>query len=88
VVGFAGGTVPTPPLHHALVKNYTILGLHWACTRSTTRDPARRARRVVPAADSGAIAPLVGGQRGLAEAADGLTRLAAGQTVGRLVVVP
>ena len=29
VVGFAGGRVPTPALNHALVKNYSIVGLHW-----------------------------------------------------------
>jgi len=28
VVGFAGGTIPAPALNHALVKNYSILGLH------------------------------------------------------------
>ena len=29
VVGFTSGTIPTPALGHALVKNYSIVGLHW-----------------------------------------------------------
>ncbi len=29
VIGFAGGTIQTPPLGHALVKNYSVVGLHW-----------------------------------------------------------
>ncbi|MYW29512.1 zinc-binding dehydrogenase, partial [Streptomyces sp. SID2119] len=29
VVGFAGGSIPAPALNHALVKNYSIVGLHW-----------------------------------------------------------
>ncbi len=29
VVGFASGTIPSPGLNHALVKNYSIMGLHW-----------------------------------------------------------
>ena len=29
VVGFTSGTIPSPPLGHALVKNYSIVGLHW-----------------------------------------------------------
>ena len=37
VVGFAGGTIPAPALNHALVKNYSILGLHWGLYRS--KDP-------------------------------------------------
>ena len=46
VVGFASGTIPQPPaLNHALVKNYSILGLHWGLYLSTTpRGLARRTR--------------------------------------------
>jgi NADPH2:quinone reductase len=34
------------------------------------------------------VKPLVGGRLSLHEAAEGLTKLGAGETVGRLVVVP
>jgi NADPH2:quinone reductase len=41
VVGFASGEIQSAALNHALVKNYAIVGLHWASTTSTTRRPSR-----------------------------------------------
>ncbi len=87
LVGFASGTIPAPPLAHALVKNYSLLGLHWGLYRQHDPDAVARAHGTLSdlAAD-GVVAPLLGGRLGLTEAADGLARLAAGETVGRLVV--
>lgn len=89
VVGFASGIIPAPPLSHALVKNYSLLGLHWGLYRRNDPDAVARAHGTLSdlAAD-GVVAPLLGGRLGLTEAADGLTRLAAGETVGRVVVEP
>ena len=89
VVGFAGGTVPAPPLNHALVKNYSILGLHWGLYRA--KDPEAIGachRELTKMADAGTIKTFVGARLSFDEAAEGLTRLAAGQNLGRLVVVP
>ena len=88
VVGFAGGSVPSPALNHALVKNYSIVGLHWGLYRE--KDPAQVAAahaELTRLADSGAIAPLVSRRLTLGEVPDGLTSLAAGDTIGRLVLV-
>ncbi|MFE4019212.1 zinc-binding dehydrogenase, partial [Streptomyces sp. NPDC059101] len=89
VVGFAGGTVPTPGLNHALVKNYTILGLHWGLYNA--KDPAAVDachKELTALAAQGAIKPLIGGRVPLAGAADAVQRVADGDSVGRLVVVP
>ena len=89
VVGFAGGTIPAPPLNHALVKNYSILGLHWGLYR--TKDPEAVAachRELTRLADAGTIKTLVGARLPFEQAAAGLTRLATGENLGRLVVVP
>ncbi|MEU7820903.1 NADPH:quinone oxidoreductase family protein [Catellatospora sp. NPDC049133] len=89
VVGFAGGTVPTPGLNHALVKNYSIVGVHWGLYRQL--DPAlvvQAHETLCGLAADGIVQPLIGGVLGLDEAVDGLTRLGAGETVGRLVVRP
>lgn len=88
VVGFASGSVPSPALNHALVKNYSIVGLHWGLYRE--KDPAQVAAahaELTRLADSGAIAPLVSRRLTLGEVPDGLTSLAAGDTIGRLVLV-
>ena len=89
VVGFAGGTVPTPGLNHALVKNYSIVGVHWGLYRQL--DPALVTEahgRLCELAAERVVQPLIGGVLDLGDAADGLTRLGAGETVGRLVVRP
>lgn len=89
VIGFAGGVVPAPPLNHALIKNYSIVGVHWGLYKQN--DPAEIPRihaELTRLADEGVVRPLIGGRLSLDEAAEGLTRLGAGETVGRLVVVP
>ncbi|MFI1203948.1 NADPH:quinone oxidoreductase family protein [Streptomyces sp. NPDC020883] len=89
VVGFAGGTVPTPGLNHALVKNYSILGLHWGLYNA--EDPAAVDachEELTKLAARGAVAPLIGGRVPLSAAADAVQRVADGDSVGRLVVVP
>ncbi|MFD6875577.1 MULTISPECIES: NADPH:quinone oxidoreductase family protein [unclassified Streptomyces] len=89
IVGFAGGTVPTPALNHALVKNYAVLGLHWGLY--ATKDPAAVLAchgELTRLAAEGAIKPLISERVPLAAAADAVQRLADGTTTGRLVVVP
>ncbi|MGW1978300.1 NADPH:quinone oxidoreductase family protein [Streptomyces sp. NPDC001889] len=89
VVGFASGTVPAPMLHHALVKNYSIAGLHWGLYRQ--KDPAAVRdchRELTRLAAEGAIAPPISERVPLKEAADAVQRVAAGTTTGRLVVFP
>ena len=89
VVGFAGGTVPSPALNHALVKNYSIVGLHWGLYKQYKPEMIHEAHTALTAlADAGVVAPLIGGRFTLAEAPEGLTRLGAGESVGRLVVLP
>jgi NADPH2:quinone reductase len=89
VVGFAGGTVPAPALNHALVKNYSIVGLHWGLYRQ--KDPSLVTQcheRLTELAAQGVVDPLIGGRLPLEEAAQGLTKLGAGDSVGRIVVLP
>lgn len=89
VVGFASGTIPQPALNHALIKNYSVVGLHWGLYK-------QRGRAVIPEchaeltrlADEGAIGPLISERLGLGDVPDGVSRLGAGETVGRLVFAP
>ncbi|MFJ9566625.1 NADPH:quinone oxidoreductase family protein [Streptomyces fuscichromogenes] len=89
VVGFAGGTIPSPALNHALVKNYSILGLHWGLY--ATKNPkliAHCHERLTELAASGAIKPLVSERVPLSEAAAAVQRVGDGVTTGRVTVVP
>ncbi|MFE4664271.1 NADPH:quinone oxidoreductase family protein [Streptomyces sp. NPDC056716] len=89
VVGFAGGVIPRPALNHALVKNYSILGLHWGLYH--TKNPRliqHCHEQLTELAARGAIKPLISERVGLDGAADAVQRVADGVTTGRVVVVP
>ncbi len=89
VVGFASGDIPAAALNHALVKNYSILGLHWGLYRqrdpSAVRDCHAELTRLAAA---GEIRPLISERLTLDDVPDGLRRLAAGATTGRIVFLP
>jgi NADPH2:quinone reductase len=88
IIGFAGGTIPAAALNHVLIKNYSVIGLHWGLYRQ--KDPAAlhacHAELEKLVAD-GAISPLVGERIGLEEVPGALQRLADGDTIGRVVYV-
>ncbi|MGW1864664.1 NADPH:quinone oxidoreductase family protein [Streptomyces mauvecolor] len=89
IVGFASGSVPAPALNHALVKNYSIVGLHWGLYAQ--KDPASIARcheQLTKLAAQGAIKPLISERVPLKDAAAAVQRVADGTTTGRVVVVP
>lgn len=89
VIGFAGGEIQSAALNHALIKNYSILGLHWGLYNLV--DPGAVAEchaALTDLADRGLVRPLVSERIPLARAADGVQRLGEGTTVGRVVVVP
>ncbi|MEU0005932.1 NADPH:quinone oxidoreductase family protein [Streptomyces sp. NPDC006314] len=89
VVGFASGTIPSPALNHALVKNYSIAGLHWGLYN--TKNPKlvlRCHEQLTELAARGAIKPLVSERVPLAGAAAAVQRVADGVTTGRVAVVP
>ncbi|HSE71429.1 MAG TPA: NADPH:quinone oxidoreductase family protein [Nocardioidaceae bacterium] len=88
VVGFAGGEIQSAALNHALVKNYSIVGLHWGLYN--THDPAAVRTchdELTKLAADGVAKPLVSERLALDEVADGLQRLADGRTVGRVALV-
>jgi NADPH2:quinone reductase len=89
IIGFAGGDIQSAALNHALIKNYSIVGLHWGLY--TTKDPSTLRNcheELSKLARDGVIRPLVSERLELSSVADGLERLAAGTTVGRVVFVP
>ncbi|HEY5154392.1 MAG TPA: zinc-binding dehydrogenase, partial [Acidimicrobiales bacterium] len=89
VVGFAGGRIADAPTNHLLVKNYSVVGLHWGLYRSRQPALVRTCHDdLVRLHATGAIAPLIGAVRPLRDAPDALADLAARATVGKVVLVP
>jgi NADPH:quinone reductase len=89
IIGFAGGEISSAMLNHVLIKNYSVVGLHWGLYQ--TKDPQAirdcHVQLSTLAAD-GLIRPLIGERLGLEAVADGVQRLADGSTVGRMVFTP
>lgn len=89
VVGFASGRIPTAAAGHLLVKNYSVVGLHWGLYRQ--HEPAlipHVHEELARLATEGRVAPLIGAEVPLADAPDALDQLAAGRTTGKVVVRP
>ncbi|MDX2758890.1 NADPH:quinone oxidoreductase family protein [Streptomyces sp. NBC_00487] len=89
VVGFASGTIPSPGLNHALVKNYSILGLHWGLYNTKNPKLVQHCHeQLTELAARGVVKPLVSERTPLGGAAAAVQRVADGVTTGRVVVVP
>src|SRR5437773_235862 len=60
VIGFAGGQIQSAALNHALVKNYSIVGLHWGLyNRFDPQAVAECHRDLTRLAAEGGVRPLV-----------------------------
>ncbi|GAA1734090.1 NADPH:quinone oxidoreductase family protein [Isoptericola hypogeus] len=87
VVGFASGDVPPVRANHALVKNYSVLGLHWALYQQRRPGLVDAAHAELSRlADAGAVRPVVAEVVGFEDAPGAVQRLAGGTTTGRLVI--
>ena len=89
VVGFTSGTIPQAPANHALVKNYSVVGLHWGLYR--THQPAligQVHQELCRLFEAGAISPLVGSTLPLTELPRAMAAIADRSTVGKVVLKP
>ena len=87
VVGFAGGEIQAVHAGHALVKNYGVLGLHWALYAQRRPDLVEAAHaELTRLVDEGRIRPVVGEVVPFEDAPAAVQRLADGATTGRLVI--
>ena len=89
VIGFASGDIPSAPANHALVKNYSIVGVHMGGYRG--RDNATLDRcydDLHQLMQQGRISPLMDSVVGMDELPGALQRLANRQTTGRVVFRP
>jgi NADPH:quinone reductase len=87
VVGFTSGRIPEAPANHVLVKNYSVVGLHWGLYR--THDPAifgRVHEELTRLWQAGSIDPLVSQVLPLEEAPRALAALGSRATVGKVVL--
>lgn len=87
IIGFAGGTIPDSPMNHALLKNYSIVGVHWGA--SVQRDPSslhRQLDALTELADAGKISPAMYPPFTFDDARQAFDDIAHRKTTGKVVV--
>jgi NADPH2:quinone reductase len=88
VIGFAGGRIADAPTNHALVKNYAVIGVHWAAYRQRSPELVVAWQRELEALWARrAIDPLVGAEYAFDDLPVALTELAQRRTTGRVVLL-
>jgi NADPH2:quinone reductase len=89
VIGFASGIIPTVQINRVLLKNISIVGLHWGAYRQ--HDPAKipeSMAELFALYEQGAVTPLVASRYPLERAAQALDEIATRRSVGKVVLVP
>jgi NADPH2:quinone reductase len=89
VIGFAGGRIPEIPANHILLKNYSVVGVHWGA--SVARDPSSVRRthdELMKLHESHGIDPLIFREVPFGDAPAAVQSLAERGTWGKVVIVP
>ena len=87
IIGFTGGIIPDAPMNHALLKNYSIVGVHWGA--SIARDPdslQRQQNELASLAEAGSISPAMHSPYAFNDARQAFDDLAHRRTTGKVVV--
>jgi NADPH:quinone reductase len=87
VIGFAGGEIPTIPANHVLIKNYSIVGVHWGLFNRLTPDKVvDEHEELMSLYEQGKIKPLIYKEYAFEEVPEALDLLATRKTWGKVVV--
>ena len=87
VVGFTSGRIPQAATNHVLIKNYSVVGLHWGLY-------AKRAPELIPPAtralldlyEAGKIKPYISTRLPLSQAPRALATVAEGKSTGKVIL--
>jgi NADPH2:quinone reductase len=89
VVGFAGGRIPEIRANRIMLKNISVVGVHWPVYAEKEPETVRAIfSDLMRLHDLGKIAPLVQATYALDRVGEALTALADRRTVGKLIIVP
>ncbi len=87
VIGFTSGRIPQAAANHVLIKNYSVVGLHWGLYR-------QRAPQHIPIAmkalfdlyEAGKVKTYIGIQLPLSQAPRALATVAEGKSTGKVIL--
>jgi NADPH:quinone reductase len=87
IVGFTSGRIPQAAANHVLIKNYSVVGLHWGLYAKRAPDliaPATRA--LLDLYEAGKIRPYISTRLPLEEAPRALATVAEGKSTGKVIL--
>lgn len=89
VIGFAGGTIPEVPVNHVLIKNYSVVGIHYGYFRQLFPEKVKQLHEELMALyKEGKLEPVIYKKYAFEEVPSALNELASRKTWGKLVVNP
>jgi NADPH:quinone reductase len=87
VIGFTSGDFSTFKANHILIKNYSVVGLHWGNYRIHNPGKMDESWRELAAMfERGALKPLVSARYPMEKVADAMAHLASRKAVGKIVL--
>lgn len=87
IIGFAGGTIPTAATNHVLIKNYSLVGVHWGLFQKLHPEKIKQEHEeIMNLYENGKIKPLIYKEYAFEEVPDALELLATRKTWGKVVV--
>jgi len=87
VIGFTSGKFSNFVANHVLVKNYSVIGLHWGAYRQN--NPAKIEQgwnELMSIYETGALRPVIGGRFHMEQIAEAMEFLASRKAVGKIVL--
>jgi NADPH2:quinone reductase len=87
LVGFTSGRFSNFVSNHILIKNYSVVGLHWGSYRHN--NPAKIEQgwnELMELYESGMLKPVIGGRYHMEQVADAMEFLASRKAVGKIVL--
>jgi NADPH:quinone reductase len=89
LIGFASGTIPEVPTNHVLIKDYSLVGVHFGYFQKLFPEKVKSAHKeLMEMVKQGVIDPLIYHVYDFAEVPTALHELASRKTWGKLVVHP
>jgi NADPH:quinone reductase len=87
VIGFAGGTIPKVATNHVLVKNYSVVGVHWGLFHKLyPAEVEKEHRALMDLYEEGKIKPLIYDQFHFEQVPEALNLLGSRKTWGKVIV--
>lgn len=89
VIGFASGRIPSAEMNRVLLKNISLVGLHWGLYFEKAPEVLHEAQAAIAALHAAKkISPLISATYPLTDAASALEALGSRKTTGKVVLIP